>query len=176
MSMRDRLSQKDILLAFESVLKIEYKERDIEKIRQLSKAAIENAFQVKLQSDIYTTQATNRLIGDTLETFLAQLTECLKNMSLLLSVTMFDRRYGITLRDVNYLGFAEEQLLTALRYLQDEVMYEKRGSFFPAMIRNASNLEVSPVKRMLTIMCVLEVIGVKEGVALIAQYLYLGAK
>lgn len=174
--MRDKISLKDILLSFESVLKIEYKERDIEKIRKQAKAAIENTFMVKLGDDIYTTQASNRLIGDTLEVLMAQLTESLKNMALLLSITMFDRRSGETLRDVNYLGFAEAQLLTALQYLQDEVLYEKRSSFLPAMVRNSSNLEMGIMKRLLTVMFVLESLGVKEGVALIAQYLYLGAK
>lgn len=174
--MRDKISQKDILLAFENVLKIEYKERDIEKIRITSKTAIENAYQVKLNSDIYTAQASNRFVGDTLDLLLSQLTECLKSQALLTGITMFDGRFGITLRDVNYLGFAERELLAALQYLQSEVLYEKRNSFLPAMIRNSSNIELSPLKRMLTIMFVLETLGVKEGVALMAQYLYLGAR
>lgn len=177
MAIRDRISLKEILLGFENTLRIEYKERDIEKIIENSRYAIENAYQVKLVSDIFETQIANRMLGDSLNSFFAQLTECMKSMSLVLSLSLFDREYiKVSLADANYLGFASAELLTALKYLQNEKLYEQRNTFLAHMKRNASNLDLSLIKRQLTIMFVLESLGVREGVALFAQYLYAGAQ
>jgi len=174
---RSRVSINDILLGFENVLRIEYKERDVEVTIKKARQSIENSHQIQLGNDVFETQSANaRHVGEMLDTFLAQLTECIKSMSLLMSLTLFDKRKDMTLKDVNYLGFAQKQLQTALQYLQDETLYEKRENFLPILTRHTSNIEVNEIKRLLTIMLVMESLGVKEGVAVIASYLYLGLR
>lgn len=175
MSIRSRVSLKEVLLGFENVLRIEYKDKDVENIIKRSKQAIENSYQIQLGSDIFDMESDrSRVIGEALDTFLAQLTECIKSMSLIVSLTLFDKRKDMTLKDVNYLGFNDLQLKTALRYLQDDVLYEKRDSFLSTLTRQTSNLAMNDIKRILTIILVLEKLGVKEGVAVLVQYLYLG--
>lgn len=175
MSIRARISLKEILLSFENVLRIEYKDKDVEQIIKRAKQAIENSYQVQLGDDIFETQSANsRIYGETLDNFLAQLTECIKGMSLIMALTLFDKRKDMTLKDVNYLGFSSPQLRTALQYLQDETLYEKRNTFMTVLVRQTSNVEMSEIKRILVIMLTLEKLGVKEGVAILAQYLYLG--
>lgn len=172
---REHLSLNDILIGFENSLKIEYKEKDIDKIRVTTKQRLESTFQVMIVSSIYETQASNRVVGDNLSILMSQLTENMKSLALLLSISMFDKRFGETLKNVNYLGFAKSELLTCLKYLQDEVLYDKRSSFFSTLVRGAGLIEMCSIKRLLVIMVILEDLGVKEGVSLIAQYLYTGA-
>jgi hypothetical protein len=175
MAYRDQISLKDILLSFENVLKIEYSERNIEKIKQNAVMALENIYRIQINGDINAVQ-NNPLERSQLDVFNNQLISCLKSLSFLTSITLFDKRIGATLKDVGYLGFSEQQLRAALQYLQDETLFEKRGSFLPQLIRNASNLEVREMKRLLTIMFVLEGLGIKEGVAVLAQHLYVGCR
>jgi len=175
MSIRSRVSLKDVLLSFENVLRIEYKDKDVEAILKRSKQAIENSYQIQLGDDIFSMESErSRLVGEALDTFLAQLAECIKSMSLIVSLTLFDKRKDMTLKDVNYLGFNPMQLKTALQYLQDEVLYEKRESFLSSLTRQTSNLSMSEIKRILVITLAMEKLGVKEGVAVMVQYLYLG--
>lgn len=172
---KESLNLPDILLGLENALKIEYNEKDAEKIKFKSRQRLEAAFQVRIVGSIYETQATNRLVGDNLSLLLANVTENLKSLALLLSVAMFDRKLGMTVRDVNYLGFAKQDLQAALKYLQNEVLYESRTSFFPRLTQQVSYVEMSSIKRLLVIMIVMEDLGIKEGVSLISQYLYLGS-
>ncbi len=174
--LRETISLKDILIGFESTLKVDHREKDITKLKLLTKQKLENSFQVKFVGSLYDMQASNRLVGDSLSILLAQLTENMKSLALLLSVALFDKRYGETLRDVNYLGFAPDNLLSALKYLQDETLYEHRKEFFGSLTLSLNNLEMCDIKRLLIIAVVLEDLGVREGVALIAQYLYLGGQ
>ena len=100
MSIRARASLKEVLLSFENVLRIEYRDKDVEAIIKRSKQAIENSYQIQLGPDIFETQSENsRLLGETLDNFLGQLTECIKSMSLIVSLTLFDKRKDITLKE-----------------------------------------------------------------------------
>jgi hypothetical protein len=171
---RDTLSLQEILIGFENTLKIDYKERDINKLIVSTRQKLENAFSVKFTTDLYELQVSNRLVGDSISILLGQITECMKSLSLLLCVSLFDKRYGDTLRDVNYLGFAPTNLIGALQYLQDITLYERRKEFFGTLTLSLNNLEMCSIKRLLVIATILESLGIKEGVALIAQYLYAG--
>jgi hypothetical protein len=174
--LRDKISLKEILIGFESALKIEYREPDVEKIAKEAKQRLEAAFGVRLSGNIYEDQIQNQLVGDSIDILLSQLVESLKSLSLLLSISMFDKVYGENLRDLNCLGFAEQKLKVALKYLQDEVLYSKRDTFFDQIVESVSRIDICETKRLLVIMIVMERLGISEGVALIAQYLYLGMR
>jgi hypothetical protein len=174
--LRYKLSLTDILMGFENTLKIDYRDSEIEKIIKNSRQRLENAYGVKLSGDIYEDQVDTRLVGDKIDLLLSQILDKMKSLALIMSISLFDKRYGESLKDFNYMGFTEEELKTALKYLQDEVLYEKRRVFFYQIIKSTSIMEISNIKRLLVIMIVLEHLGIKEGVALIAQYLYLGIR
>lgn len=163
-----------ILISFESVLKIEYEERDTQKIIQSAIGLLENAYGVKLDDDIYKIQAKNMLVSDTINVLLQQVMECLKELSLYIDINMFNRSIAISLADVNYLGFAKEEIVTALKYLQDKDLYEQRSQLIPPITAAVSNIDVSEIKRLFVIMLVLERLGIKEGVTVVARLLYLG--
>lgn len=172
---RDTLNINDILIGFENTLCIDYRANEkIERIVKSSHERLENSYRVKLDKGVYVAQVENQFVGDSLATLLLQLTENLKMLSLLTTVSMFDKEYGQTLKDVNYLGFAKDKLITALKYLQDRVLYEKRGTFFSSLVAHIDFLEFCPIKRLLCIMVVLEDLQISEGVAIVAQYLYIG--
>lgn len=170
----DFLSIDQILLSFESVLKIEYDERETHKILSGAIHRLENAYNVTIETDLYSLQAKNALVSDNLNILLAQICECLKSMALYTCVSMFNRSIGISLADVNYLGLSSAELRTALKYLQDKNLYEQRATIIPALTSAVTNIDMCTIKRLFIILLLLEVLGVKEGVATIAQYLYLG--
>lgn len=176
MSLRNNIDLSEVILAFERVLKIEYRdaESDAGRIILNSRQKLENAFQIQIKDDIYSLQNEN-MARDSVQTFLGQVTECLKQMSLLVSISLFDRKFAVNLDEVNYLGFAKDNLLVALKYLQDETLYEKRDSFIPTLKRGVSRVETSRIKRLLIVMLMLEDLGIKEGVSIISSYLYMGA-
>jgi hypothetical protein len=168
-------SLQDILLSFENVLRIEYEEKDASKVIESAKRKLENAYQVKLDRPIYEVQAQNAFVSESLDSFLEQVIECMKSLTAYTCIVMFTRLNQISLADVNYLGYDEAVLRTALKYLQEKKLYKQRGTIIPALRNAVSNVEMSPVKRLLVIMLVLEEIDLPEIVAAIAQYLYIGA-
>lgn len=170
----DFLSIDKILLSFESTLKIEYDERETHRIIENAISKLENAYTVTIDTDLYSLQSKNMLVADNLNTLLQQICECLKSMSLYTDITMLNRSIAISLADVNYLGFAKPQLITALKYLQDKVLYEKRDTIIPPITAAVTNIDMCTIKRLFIILLVLERLGVKEGVAVVARLLYLG--
>lgn len=174
--LRDKLSLTDILMGFENVLKIDYRDADAEELIKNTRRRLENSYGIKFSGDIYADQLKDQQVGDTLDLLLSQVLDKMKSLALLMSISLFDKRYGESLKKFNYLGIHEEELLQALKYLQDDVLYEKRKLFFDQIVRAVGNIENSDTKRLVVIMAVMESLGIKEGVALIAQYLYLGIR
>ena len=170
----DNISIDGILVSFENILKIEYKERETSKVINNAITSLENAYSVKLDKDLYTLQVENQLLGDNLSMLIASIKECCSQMALYTSLCMFNRCVGISLADVNYMGFAKVTLLQSLKYLQDKDCYHKRDAFIRPMTLALSNVDMCTIKRLMTVMLVLERLGVSEGVGVIAQYLYLG--
>lgn len=172
----DMFSLKQVLLSFENTLRIEYKEQDVYKILKAAKQKLENAYQCKLDDPVYVVQAQNELVSENLNVFLRELSECLKQLTLLTSNAVFAKKIPISLADVNYLGFTSETLSVALKYLQDRVLYEKRDQFLPAISGALNNVEMSQIKRLFIIMLMLEKLGIPEGVSACAQLLYFGGR
>lgn len=170
----DSISIDSILQSFESILKIEYRERETYKIIDNAVTALETAYHVTMDKDIYSIQAENQLLGDNLSMLLQSITDCCRQMSMYKDLCMFHRSVGISLADVNYIGFAKPTLLQSLKYLQDIDCYQKREAFIRPLTTALTNVDMCIIKRLATIMLVLERLGVSEGVSVIAQYLYLG--
>lgn len=170
----DMLSLTSILINFEQVLKIEYSEMSTEKIIRSAKAKLENSFSVRFDKTVYELQAENRLVADTLNMFLDQVIDALRNMSLYIDECMFNSNVPINLADVNYLGFADEPLRTSLRYLQSSRTYVQRDAIIPPLRAAVSNIEPCDIKRLFVIMFMLDELGIYEGAAVVAQLLYLG--
>ena len=172
--LRDSISIDGILLSFENILKIEYKERETYRIIDNAVSALENAYKVTMDKDIYALQVENQLLGDNLSLLLKSITDCCRQMSFYTALCMFHRNIGISLADVNYVGFAKATLLQSLKYLQDIDCYQKREAIIRPLTTALTNVEMCTIKRLFTILLVLERIGISEGVCVIAQYLYLG--
>lgn len=169
----DFYTLQDILLGFENTLRIEYTENNSDRILKEAKNRIENAYQIKLDKPIYDVQAQNALTADSITIFLEKLSMSVQSLAAYTNTVMFNKLNGISLADVNYLGFTAETLRAALKYLQDKNLYERRGSFIPAIRNAVNNIDMSQVKRLFVIMLLLEELGVKEAVSVVAQYLYI---
>lgn len=174
MALKDTLTLTDVLMGLENTLRIDYTERDINRLAKKSKENLENSLRIRLDEDIFSLQMKNQFLGDSVGAFIIQITENLKSLSLHLCLSMFYKQYGQTIKEVSYLGFAPEQLLGALKFLQDNQLYENRNQFFESLAKSTEYVEMGAIRRLLTIMVVLESLGLKEGVGIIAQYLYIG--
>lgn len=170
----DLISLDQILLSFESTLKVEYDERETRKIIQSSITRLENAYKVSIDTDLYTLQSKNQLVAENLNMLLMQIAECLKSLSLYVDMSMFNRSICISLADVNDLGLGRDALVTTLKYLQDKYLYQKRDTAIPSLVAAVSNIDMCTVKRLFIIMLILERLGIMEGVSVIARFLYLG--
>lgn len=170
----DMISLPSILINFEQVLKIEYNEMSTEKIIRSAKAKLENTFSVRFDKSVYDLQAENRLVADTLNMFLEQVVDALRNLSLYIDTCMFNGNVPINLADVNYLGFADAPLRTSLRYLQSTKTYVQRDAIITPLRSAVSNIEPCDIKRLFLIMFMLDELGIYEGAAVVAQLLYLG--
>ena len=170
----DTLSIDSVLQAFESTLKIEYRDKETHVVISNAISALESAFKVTLNKSIYEIQTENQLNSDNVTMLLGQITDCCKNLALYVQVAYFNRCIGISLAEVNYLGFAKPNIMQGFKYLQDKDLYEKRENVITPLTTALSNVEMCTIKRLCTILLVLERLGVAEGVAIIAEYLYLG--
>ena len=101
----DMFVLQDVLLSFEATLRIEYTENDVSHIIKDAKRRLEAAYSCRLDKPVYTVQAQSELVSDSLEDFLRQVAECLKQLTAITSIALFTSKPPINLADVNYLGF-----------------------------------------------------------------------
>jgi hypothetical protein len=127
-----------------------------------------------MDKPLYDLQAESMLVADSINILLSQILECLKSMSLYIDISMFNTSVGISLSDVNYLGLGSPELLTSLQYLQYTQTYESRGTIIEPLTSAVSYIDMCTVKRLFIVMLVLERLGIKEGVSVVARFLYLG--
>lgn len=172
--LRDTLDIKTVLTGMEQTLCVNYSKERIEDIVRNSIQQLENAYRVELKSGLYEAQMKNRLISDSISQLVVDLTEQLKTLSLIISVSMFDRNYGETLRDVNYLGYSKNELMAALKYLQCKQLYDQRVSFFNSIVARIDSVPMCTVKRLWVVLIILERLNMADGVSILAQYLYIG--
>ena len=170
----DLMPLSSILINFEQVLKIEYNEMSAERIIRSAKAKLENTFSVRFDKNVYELQAENRLVAETLNMFLEQVVDALRDLSLFIDNCMFNSNIPINLKDVNYLGFAEESLRVGLRYLQNSKTYVQREAIIIPLRAAVGNIEPCDIKRLFIILFMLDDLGIYEGAAVVAKLLYLG--
>ena len=170
------VSLQNILTSIEGVLKIEYAE-DIRVDEVINKAIerLENTYGTTFDKDVYTLQQENQLTADNINLFLRDVRACLEQLSFYISLKLHHKNFSITLADVNYLGYAKSQLLTALKYLQDcNLAKAHHEEVITPLYNTLNNISMCQVKRLFIDMLMLDRLGISEGVAIVAQLLYIG--
>lgn len=170
------VSLANILAGIEGVLKLEYtEEAKVEEIIEAALSRLEDTFGFPFDKDVYTLQSESQLSADGVDSLLKEVTSCLEQMAFYIQLKLYHKNHSLTLADVNYLGYAKPQLLTALRYLQDAKEYKaRREEIIKPLYNTLNNLNMCNNKRLFIIMLMLDRLGIGEGVAVYAQLLYLG--
>lgn len=172
----DTISINSVLTSLESTLSIEMSS-DM-KVSEIIDAAIqrlENTYACSFDRDVYALQTESQLTADNINLLLKDVQQCLAMVSLYTNLKLFHANMNITLADSNYLGYAKEQLLTALKYLQYEDTYKKYSEDIITPLYNTlNNVAMCSVKRMFIIVLMLARLGITEGVAILSQLLYIG--
>lgn len=170
----DKYSLQDALLAMESALSISYDAGSVEEIIKDAHAHVEKFCNVRLDTDIYTVQAQNAFAASPIEALLDRIAAGSERIAFISSISLYTKKPPISLADVNYLGYTAETLLSALRHLQDRILYARRESIVRSITSALNNVELCQVKRLAIIMLVLEDLGIPEAVAICAQLLFIG--
>lgn len=170
------VSLSQILVSLESVFKIEVTgEQNVDEIVTAAIQRLENTYGVTFNKDVFTLQSENQLVEDNINLLLKDVRQCLAQLSLYIQLKLYHKNIGVTLADVNYLGYAKSQLLTALKYLQDETQYKKHHeSIVSSLFNTLNNISMCSVKRMFICLLVMEKLGITEGVAIMSELLYIG--
>lgn len=172
----DTISFNNILTSLESTLSIEMLgDMTVSEIIDAAVQRLENTYAFTLDRDVYTLQSESQLTADKIDALLKDVQQCLAMLSFYTNLKIFHTNMVITLSDVNYLGYAKEQLLTALKYLMYENEYRKHSTEIITPLYNTlNNIPMCSVKRMFIILLMLARLGISEGVAIMAQLLYVG--
>lgn len=171
---KDDVNISNILYSFESILRIDYEQLEIDKIVNNSILKLENAYATKFDMPLYELQIKNRFINSSLTELVQQLEAATKDMALCLQLSLFHKTFSATLQEVSYLGFNRNELLKALKYLQDVDYYGEHTSFFYKIVQSMDSVQLCTVKKLFIIMIILEKLDVQEAVSVIASYLYAG--
>lgn len=165
----------NILVSIEGTLKIEASEASVKEIIDAAVERLENAYGVTFDRDIFTLQAVNQLTADSINLLLKDIKQCLAELSLFISLKLYHKNLGLSLADVNYLGYAKNQLLTALKYLQDKSLSDQHiKEVITPFYTTLNNISMCSVKRLFIIMLMFYRLGIPEGVSIVAQLLYIG--
>ena len=173
----EKIALSAILVSLEGTLKIENDaETKVEQIVSDAIDRIENTYNFTLEeNDVFALQAESQLIADNIDILLNDVRKCLSDVALFLQLKLFHKNLQISLADVNYMGYAKTQLLTSLSYLQDETEAKRHADDIIKPLHNAlDNVSMCTIKRLFIIMLVLHRLGIHEGVAIIAELLYVG--
>lgn len=164
------------VLAFETVLKIEYDETDTKRVIQNAIRKLETSYGMRIEGmTLYDLQSENINLADNIQNLLMQILECTKTVSFLFQNGMYHHSIPITLSSVKYLGLGKTALQTILRYFQNEDEYYLSKNTVPQLVLGLDGVDMCTVKKMFIILLVLDQLGVTESVAVMAQYLYYGS-
>ena len=172
--LRDDVQLPMVLTQLESTLKLDYSAKTVREMLEIAKNKLENSYAIKFDKPLYQLQIDNRFVNPAINTLINDIENGLKSFALIYSLSMYDRNFSQTLHDINYCGYSRQKFLINLKYVQDIDLYDKRGSFFELIEAALDNIPMCQVKKMLIIMLMLAKLDMREGVALIAQYLYIG--
>lgn len=172
--LRDGLSMSSIILGLENVLHINYNEPEINSIMYNSISSLESMYNVKFDTSIWELQVKTQFVSTSITELITQISEGLKSLALLTSISLYDKCFTETLQDVEYCGYGRERLLTYFKYLQDVDYYNQKESFFASITNAMDKLPMCNTKKLLIIMLILDRLDIREGVSLIANHLYAG--
>lgn len=169
-------SMQTILNSLEAVLQIEYAEElRVQDVIDKAIERLENRYGTTFDRDVYSLQQENQLVASNIDVFLRDIRSSLEQLSFFIQLKLFHKNSSFTLSDVNYLGYAKTQLLTALRYLQDEKLAKSHHTEVITPLYNTlDNIHICSVKRLFVDMLMLDRLGIAEGVATVATLLYIG--
>lgn len=172
----DRLATNEVVVSLETALKIEMApELKVAEIVDQAVERLENTYSVKFDKSVFILVDESALTNDQLSLLLRDLLQALSRASFFTDLKLFHKNIGFNLVDINYIGYARENLLTALRYLQDDTMYAKHADEIVTPLYDAlNNIGMCTVKRLFIILLMLHRLGISEGVAIIARILYMG--
>lgn len=172
----NNMSLNSILVSIEGTLKIEHTEdTKVDDVLLAAKQRLENAYGTVFDKDVFSLQSENQLVADDIDILLKNVSQCLSQLALYIDLKLYHKNLAITLADVNYLGYSKEQLLTALKYMQDVDEYKKHHEEVTKPLHNTLNaIPMCTVKRLFVVMLMLDNLGITEGVSIVAQLLYIG--
>lgn len=170
------ISLVNLCTSFESTLKIDYSgEARVSEVIDRAVKSLENTYDCTFDKDVFTLRAENQLSAANLDLFLRDVKQCLAEMSLYCELKLFHKNVGFNLSDINYLGSSKQQLMTSLRYLQDQAEQQhKREDIIKPIMNALDNISQCQPKRLFVYLLVFDRLGIFEGVAIVAQLLYLG--
>lgn len=170
------ISLNSILVSIEGTLKIEHtEEAKVDDVLLAAKQRLENTYSTVFDKDVFTLQSESQLTSDNINILLKNVSQCLAQLSLFIELKLYHKNLGIALADVNYLGYSKEKLLVALRYLQDIDEYYKHHEVIIQPLHNTlNNISMCTIKRLFIILLMFDDLGIIEGVAIVANLLYIG--
>ena len=172
----ETLSTSEVLVSLETALKVELAPDT--RVVDLVEAAVnrlENTYNVEFNKDIFTLMEESILVSDQLSLLMRDIVSALSRLSLLTDLKLFHKNIAFNLADINYIGYDRNQLLTALRYLQDKDMYRKHADeLMPPLYEALNNIGMCTAKRLFILLLMCHRIGVDEGVSCLARLLYIG--
>lgn len=170
----DMVDLSTAVLAFETVLKIEYDEPDTKKVIQNAIRKLETAYGMRIEGKtLYDLQSENINLADNIQNLLQQILECTKTVSFLFQNGMYHHSIPITLSSVKYLGLGKVALQTILRYFQNEDEYYLSKNTIPQLVLGLDGVDMCTVKKIFIILLVLDQLGIAESVSVLAAVLIL---
>lgn len=169
----DMIDLNTIIISFENILQVDQESESVDEIVKNTHERLENKLACKIDKSLYELQVENKLVTDTIALLLSQIQLATQQLAFYKDCCIYTGKRAEILADVSYLGFAQKDLENALKYLQHNVTYKKRESFFNALKDATTNMQICQIKRLLIIMYILEDLGIEESVAVIAMYLYM---
>ncbi len=175
----DRYTLQAGLTKCEAALMLEYTKETVDDWRLIIKKAkenLENRLQCKLTEPLYTIQAKNALVSQSIDVALNGMAAGIELLSALYVMSIYLKSAkDFDLADVNYLGNDRGRLATGFKMLADRVFYPQAHDEMMAAIKaNLNNVTMTQLKRLLLVMIMFDELGITEGVAACANLLYLG--
>ena len=149
---------------------------DWQLIIKRAKENLENRLQCKLTESVYTLQAKNALVSQSIDAVLNGVSAGIELLATLYAMSIYLKdRKNFDMADVNYLGQDRGRLATGFKMLADRVYSRQAHDEMMAAIKSQlNNMTMNQLKRLLLVMIMFDELGIDEGVATCANLLYLG--
>lgn len=173
--LEEALNLQDIIVGFEQALRIDYSELKVDDIVKQVRKELYMVFNIQENQTLHEAIITDKFAATSVDALRKQLIENLKSFCVYMQECIYNKSYGKTAKDYNYIGLSKKTFLVAMSYLQDKELADKKASEIMEDLRTyIDTLDSSLIKRLLIIMEILYSLGFNIGVSSIAQFLYLG--